>query len=136
MRGQYPWRSAHVLVPLILGIIILVAFCIWEIYGAKHPIIPWRLVNEPRTFGLTLLITSISGANFFSVIMFWPTQAFNVYNHDPIQVGIRSLPIGFGTLIGAFVALWLLSVSKGRIRELMAGSSCLMAAGMFCFPSF
>jgi hypothetical protein len=33
---------------------------------------------------LTLVITAISGANFFSILMFWPTQAFNVYGHDPV----------------------------------------------------
>jgi uncharacterized membrane protein YfcA len=113
-----------------LGIIILIAFVIWEICGTQNPIIPARLIKEPRTFGLTLLITFISGANFFSILMFWPTEAFNVYSHDPVQVGLRSLPIGFGILAGAFVGLWLLSSSKGMIRELMLGSSCLMTAGM------
>lgn len=50
---------------------------------------PKRLQQDPRVLGLTLVITFISGANFFSILMFWPTQAFNVYGHDPVQVGIR-----------------------------------------------
>jgi hypothetical protein len=61
--------------------------------------------------------------------MFWPTEAFNVYGHDPVQVGIRSLPVGFGILAGACLALWLLSALQGRTRELMLGSSCLMTVG-------
>ncbi|KAH0412766.1 MFS multidrug transporter-like protein, partial [Aureobasidium melanogenum] len=40
---QYPWGSAHVLAPLILGAILLVAFCFWEAYGAKYPMFPKRL---------------------------------------------------------------------------------------------
>ena len=103
---------------------------IWEIYGTQDPFMPARLLKEPRTFGLTLLITFISGANFFSILMFWPTEAFNVYSHDPVQVGLRGVPIGFGILAGAFIGLWLLSSCKGRIRELMFASSCLMTAGM------
>jgi hypothetical protein len=75
---QYPWSSAHVLVPLILGIALLVGFFVWEGYGAKFPMFPKRLRQEPRILGLTLVITFISGANFFSILMFWPTQAFNV----------------------------------------------------------
>ena len=28
---------------------------------------------------MTLLITFLSGANFFALLFFWPTQAYNVY---------------------------------------------------------
>ncbi|KAF7122696.1 hypothetical protein CNMCM5793_000806 [Aspergillus hiratsukae] len=126
---QYPWTSAHTLVPLLLGFVLLVAFAVWETYGAKYPIFPTRLKQEPRTLGLTLVITFISGANFFSVIMFWPTQSFNVYGHDPIQVGIRSIPIGFAIMGGACIVLWLLSVLRGHNKELLIVSSVLMTAG-------
>lgn len=117
------------LVPLILGVVFIVAFCFWEVYGAKHPMFPARLRKEPRILALTLVITFISGANFFSVLLFWPTQAFNVYGHDPIGVGIRGLPVGFSILVGACVVLWLLSVFRGGNRMLMIISSCMMTAG-------
>jgi MFS family permease len=126
---QYPWSSAHVLAPLILGFVMLVAFGFWEVYGAKYPIFPTRLKQEPRTLGLTLVITFISGANFFSVLMFWPTESFNVYGHDPVEVGVRSLPIGFGILAGACIVLVLLSVFRGHNKELLIVSSVLMTAG-------
>ena len=90
---------------------------------------PSRLKQEPRIFALTLVITFISGANFFSVIMFWPTQAFNVYGHSPAGVGVRGLPIGFSILTGAVIVLWLLSVFRGHNRELMIASSIIMTAG-------
>lgn len=38
---QYSWKSAHVLVPLILGAVLLIAFFIWEKY-APHPMFPKR----------------------------------------------------------------------------------------------
>ncbi|KAJ5437816.1 uncharacterized protein N7458_008814 [Penicillium daleae] len=126
---MYPWSSAHVLAPLILGFVMLIAFAFWEIYGAKYPIFPTRLKQEPRTLGLTLVITFISGANFFSVLMFWPTESFNVYGHDPVGVGIRSLPVGFGILAGACIVLVLLSVFRGHNKELLIVSSVLMTAG-------
>ncbi|OAP56919.1 hypothetical protein AYL99_09031 [Fonsecaea erecta] len=127
---QYPWHSAHVLAPLIIGgFFLLIAFPIWEIKFAKFPMFPSRMKKEARILTLTLIITAISGANFFSVIMFWPTQAFNVYGHDPVGVGIRGIPIGFSILTGACVVLWLLSVFRGHNRELMILSSVLMTAG-------
>lgn len=90
---------------------------------------PKRLRQEPRILGLTLVITFISGANFFSILMFWPTQAFNVYGHDPIGVGIRGIPVGFSILAGACIVLWLLSILRGHNKELLIASSVLMTAG-------
>ncbi|RFU25396.1 hypothetical protein B7463_g10932, partial [Scytalidium lignicola] len=126
---QYSWGSAHVLAPLIIGAALLVAFGIWEAKGAKHPMFPARLKQAPRILILTLIITFISGANFFSILMFWPTQAFNVYGHDPVGVGLRGLPVGFSILAGACIVLWSLSVFRGRNKELMIASSVLMTAG-------
>jgi hypothetical protein len=123
--AQYKWVSVHVLVPLILGIILLISFGIWEIKGAKYPIFPSRLKKDPRILALTLVITAISGANFFGVLLFWPTQSYNMYGHDPVGVGLRALPLGLGILAGACVVLVLLSVLKGKNRELMIISSIM-----------
>ena len=90
---------------------------------------PRRLQQDPRVLSLTLLITWISGANFFSVLMFWPTEAYNVYGHNPIGVGLRGLPIGFSILAGACVILVLLSILRGKIRFLMILSTSLMTLG-------
>jgi hypothetical protein len=105
------------------------AFFIWEAYGAKYPMFPRRLQQDPRVLSLTLLITWISGANFFSVLMFWPTESYNVYDHDPVGVGLRGLPIGFSILAGACIVLVLLSILRGKIRFLMILSTSLMTLG-------
>lgn len=95
---------------------------------------PARLKQSPRILALTLVITFIAGANFFSVLLFWPTQAFNVYGHDPVGVGIRGLPIGFSILTGAVLVLLLLSAFRGNNRELMIVSSIIMTVGK-CWDS-
>lgn len=117
------------LAPLILGLFLIMAFVAWEMWGAKYPMFPRRLWQNPRILVMTLIITFISGANFFSVILFWPTESYNVYGHDPVGCGVRGLPIGIGILVGAFVALWLLSVLRGHNREILIISSILMTAG-------
>ncbi|KAH0010351.1 MFS multidrug transporter-like protein, partial [Aureobasidium melanogenum] len=95
--------------------------------GSQIPV--YLFGGEPRILSLTLVITFISGANFFSILMFWPTMAFNVYGHDPVGVGIRGLPVGFSILAGACVVLWLLSVFRGHNKVMMIVSSVLMTAG-------
>jgi hypothetical protein len=56
-------------------------------------------------------------------------QAFNVYGHDPIGVGIRGIPVGFGILAGAFIALWALSAFRGHNKAILIVASVLMTAG-------
>lgn len=36
---QFPWSSAHILVPLVLGIVGLIAFLIYEAYVPEEPIV-------------------------------------------------------------------------------------------------
>jgi hypothetical protein len=90
---------------------------------------PKRISQVGRILTCTLIITFISGANFFSILMFWPTQAFNVYGHDPVGVGIRGIPVGFGILAGAFIALWALSAFRGNNKAILIVASVLMTAG-------
>jgi len=126
---QYKWSSVHVLVPLILGAVLLVAFVVWEGKFAKYPLFPKRLLKDGRVLTLVLIITFVSGANFFAILFFWPTEAFNVYGTDPVGIGLRGLPIGFSILLGAIVCLVLIGVTKGRIRLLLIFFSAVMTAG-------
>ncbi|CAN8097341.1 unnamed protein product [Discula destructiva] len=125
----YPWTSAHVLVTLLLGSFLMVLFVIWEARFAKFPMFPRRLNQAPRTLILTLIITFVSGANFISLIAFWPTQAYNVYGHDPVGAGVRAIPIGVAIMVGAVVGLFLLSMFKSANKWIMIVSSALMTAG-------
>jgi hypothetical protein len=68
--------------------------------------------------------------------MFWPTQAFNTYDHDPVGVGLRGLPIGLAIMVGCCIVLVLLTVSRGKIRLLMLGSTTIMTVGKPKFAYF
>jgi MFS family permease len=133
---QYGWGTAHVLAPLIIGIFLFLAFIIYEWKFAKFPMFPRAIAREPRILLLTLVITFISGANFFSVILFWPTQSYNSYGHNAREVGIRNLALGFPILAGACIVLVLLSWTKGKIRMLMFVSCCFMTAGKLSLRHF
>ena len=90
---------------------------------------PKMFSKAKRVLILTLLITFFSGGNFFVMLLFWPTQVYNVYGADPVWDGIRGLPIGFGIIFGAAVSLILISVLRGRTTILMIFSCALMTAG-------
>jgi hypothetical protein len=126
---QYTWTSVHTLVPLFLGVVLIALFAVWEVKWAKYPMFPRRLGQSAWNLNLTFVITFISGANFFSVLLLWPTQAYNVYGHDPVGIGIRGMPFGFCVMGGACICLFLLSKTGGQIKWLLLGSSVLMTAG-------
>ncbi|AEO54910.1 hypothetical protein MYCTH_98330 [Thermothelomyces thermophilus ATCC 42464] len=130
---QYPWSSAQTLAPLIVGVALIAAFAVWQRRGTSNPMVPRHLSEKPRALALTMVITFISGANFFSVLLLWPPEAYNVYGHDPVGVGIRGMPFAFGVFGGCVASLVLLSRTRGsRIRYLILAASVLMTAGCGC----
>lgn len=94
---------------------------------------------------IILLITWLSGGSYFVLLLFWPTEVYNVYGKsykpqsltptdasagdDPLGIGIRSLPIGFGIIGGAAICLLLIPLTRGRVRPLLIISTALMTAG-------
>lgn len=131
--SQYPWRSVHVLVPLFLGAALIIAFGFWETYGARHPMFPARLMRNTRAFVAILVISTVSGANFFTILLIWPTQYSYMYadNGDPVSVGLGSLPIAFCILGGSVFVLTLISLTKTKVRVIMILSCIVMTAGEF-----
>jgi len=107
----------------------MVAFVTWELRGATYPMVPRRLGRAPRTLALLFVITFVSGANFFAIIMIWPSHAYNVYGHDPVGVGVCGLPFGSGVLAGCVATLWLLTALRGGARRLLLAASVVMTAG-------
>ena len=55
--------------------------------------------------------------------------SIRVYGHNPVDVGVRGIPVGFSIMAGAVVVLCLLSVFRGANRLLMVISCVLMTAG-------
>ncbi|KAF2750085.1 MFS general substrate transporter [Sporormia fimetaria CBS 119925] len=128
--SQYPWGSAHNMAPFIIGIVLIVAFFVWEVRFAPYPMVPAALFSKAKkTMIIILLITFLSGGNYFVLLLFWPTQVYNVYGDDPIGIGIRSLPIGFGIIGGAAICLLLIPITKGRVKALMIFFTAMMTAG-------
>ena len=44
VTGQ--WHSAHIIAPLVIGILCVPAFIMWEWKGARHPLIPFYLLKD------------------------------------------------------------------------------------------
>jgi hypothetical protein len=67
----YPWRRAYVLCPLIIGILLIVAFVLWEWKGARNSMVPKEIFAGQRIVGLVFRIAFVSGMNFYVILTFF-----------------------------------------------------------------
>ena len=58
---QFPWVSAEVLAPLIIGIVVIIAFIVYEAYFAKYPMVPGDIFKGQRIMTLSFVIAFIAG---------------------------------------------------------------------------
>jgi hypothetical protein len=65
-----------------------------------------------------------------SFIPFYMATSDHLTGNDPVGIGLRSLPIGFGIIGGAFIALLLIPITKGRVKAIMIVATAMMTA--FC----
>lgn len=124
----HPWASGYVLAQLIIGILLLASFVVWEWKFAKLPMVPHELFQGQKTIGVTFLLVFVAGMNFYSLINFFPLTFSDVYNPDPVQVGLKGLGYGISVTAGACIFNFLLSIFKNHNRELMIISCVIMTA--------
>ncbi|CAE6483487.1 unnamed protein product [Rhizoctonia solani] len=129
--AEYPWTSAPVLVPLVLGCTIAITFIIWEWRFAELPLIPMYIFQNKMVTGAALT-HFINGYGMYVQIFYLPTFYQLAYGYSAIRSASLLLPVVlfqtlFSTLSGAVVS-W-----KGRYRELLLSgwATWSIALGLF-----
>ncbi|KAJ2141044.1 hypothetical protein IW136_002406 [Coemansia sp. RSA 678] len=103
--GQdHPWKSAAVIVPLILGILILGVFVLIEWKVSKEPVMPLRLFKRRNT-RLMFVAQIFFGMSFFMPIFYFPLYLSVAKNSIAISSGLH--------LISCVLALSLASITSG-----------------------
>ncbi|KAJ4987499.1 Drug resistance protein [Stagonosporopsis vannaccii] len=121
LAGDAPegWRTSYVLVLLILGLSLIIAFVVWEL---KYPyaIVDMNVFKD-RDFSLLLLILSF-GFLGFPVFSFWIALYFQTeLGYNALMTGVHMLPmVVVGLLANAVAALIQHKVSNKRIMGIGA----------------
>ena len=121
------WNSAFVLCQLVIGIVALAIFLLWEWRGAKSPVVPFRLFKGQRVVGLIFLIAFIAGINYSVSLGVGPTLLSEIFQPGPTTVGLYALGPTAGLILGATSINVLLGTFKGRARELLFVSAAIMS---------
>ncbi|OAL37367.1 hypothetical protein AYO20_03216 [Fonsecaea nubica] len=113
--NPYPWTSAQVLAPLILGALtLIVAFPLWEIYSPDNlaKLFPPGVMKNVRGFTLPLVAILISGMSLQSLQILWPQQVQYLFTQVPRTIGWYSLGFNLAATIGIVVSGTMFGVVK------------------------
>jgi MFS family permease len=125
---QVPWTNAKALAPLIIGIILMLAFVAYEFTVPKYPMVPSIIFRGQRVVLLAYVVVFIAGMEFYSVLGFFPLMLTNVWKASPELTGARGVGYPMAILVGACVVSAALSFTRGHVRFLFITSSALMTA--------
>ncbi|MBE6182982.1 DHA2 family efflux MFS transporter permease subunit [Heyndrickxia ginsengihumi] len=100
--GEKGWSDASVIILLIVGVVILGIFTIWQRY-TKHPLIDLSLFRSASFTWGSILATLVSFAMFG--LLFAIPQFFQaVKGYDTFGTGLRLLPMIAGLMVGAKIS--------------------------------
>jgi MFS family permease len=126
------WTSPWVLGSIVVGVLLLVAFCLIELRVAQ-PMVDMRLFRS-ASFGmgnLAGLMSSVGRGGLQFMLIIWlqgiwlPLHGYS-FESTPLWAGIYLLPATFGFLAAAPIAGWL--ADRFGARPFTVGGMLLMAA--------
>ena len=120
------WSASSTMTFLVIGVVLLVAFVIWEL-RAKNPLLPMRVVLD-RNRGGSYLIFFLVGAGLFAMFLFL-TYYFQInLGYSPLKAGFAFLPFSIGIILTAGVVAQVLP--KVGPRPLMILGLGMAVVGM------
>ncbi|VUC21569.1 unnamed protein product [Clonostachys rosea] len=97
---QYTWGSAQVVATLVVGILVLISFVIYEIYMApRSPLVPMNLFKITN-YNVAVIVGSVGQMSFYALNVIWPQQVTNLYTTDNIKIGWMSCTTGAALAFG------------------------------------
>lgn len=59
--NSFPWKSGAVIAPIIIGVLLLIFFVVWEAIYVQHPMVPGALFKDRRPVTISLIIIFVCG---------------------------------------------------------------------------
>lgn len=124
---DYPWLSPMIIGLGLSGILLTVAFLVWEA-RAPEPILPLRLFRD-SIFSLSSLMGFVIGTVLFGAVVFLPLFLQVVVGLSATNSGLLLLPLTVGIVSGSVGSGRIISRS-GRYRKWPIGGLALATVGM------
>ncbi|KUL84849.1 hypothetical protein ZTR_08202 [Talaromyces verruculosus] len=128
--AMYPWSSWRTIVPLVIGIVVLSVFAVYEARPA-HPVFPYRIFRS-RTAAVTLIGSFIHGMVLYTLLFYMPLFFESVFLEAPLGSAVSMLP--FLCMVTAFsgLAAWVVEYVRHYRWEIWLGWALLtVGTGLF-----
>jgi EmrB/QacA subfamily drug resistance transporter len=112
------WGSAEVLIPLVAGVALLIAFVVWE-SRATAPLLPLRLFRD-RSFTIANLVGVTFSFGIFGAIFILIQFLQVVQGHTPLEAGVMTMPWTLAPMVVAPLT-GLVSSRTGTRLPIVAG---------------
>ncbi|HZR12838.1 MAG TPA: DHA2 family efflux MFS transporter permease subunit [Acidimicrobiia bacterium] len=113
------WSSTPILVAFTIGVVLVAAFVLWEMH-TEYPMLDVRFFQNPRFSAASVAVTLVFFAMFGSLFFLSQYLQF-VLGYDPLQAGIRTLPVAVALMVAA-------PTSSVLVRRF--GSKLVVAGGL------
>ncbi|KAH8704942.1 major facilitator superfamily domain-containing protein [Talaromyces proteolyticus] len=110
----YSWRDAHTLVPLVLGVLGLCLFLVYEQRWAHNPLIPLKQFQN-RSCMLTFFCTMLHGMVLWCIMYYLPVYYETIKGFSSLDSGLAVLPETL-TLVPASILIGYLVSWTGKYR--------------------
>ncbi|KAN0076836.1 Major facilitator superfamily domain containing protein [Tylopilus felleus] len=125
--SQTTWANAKTIAPLVIGVVLLIAGGINEIFTKRSAILPARLFKT-RTTGIILITVFLHATVFFGASYYLPLF-YQVLGASATGAGIKMLPFSLGASIMSVVAGFIMS-KAGKYRPIIWVAYTVMTIGM------
>jgi EmrB/QacA subfamily drug resistance transporter len=119
------WTSFEVVAALTAGIVLALAFVMWEI-RVRGPMMPMRLFGS-SAFSASIVASFLLYASMYGVLFFLPQYLQVAQGHDPIGAGLRLL--AWTATLFVFAPIGGGLVNRIGERALVVGGTFLQAVG-------
>jgi EmrB/QacA subfamily drug resistance transporter len=150
--GSYGWGSAQTILPLVGGVLLLVAFCLYEL-RTRYPLIDIRVFHD-GAFSASMMLNFLIALGLFGAIFLFPLFLQQIQGYSALNAGLllgfqglgaavampisgiltdkigarRVVPFGLAVLTGA--TIWMASVSPETAAPTIATMLALRGFGM------
>ncbi len=126
---NYAWTSATIIGLIVLSLLLVIAFFIYEQRRAAEPILPPRLFRN-RTFAVASAVGLVVGFGLFGSVTYLPLFLQVVGGASPTSSGIQILPLMAGLLITSIGSGQLIS-RTGIYKPFPVMGTAVMIVGLF-----
>ncbi|KAI4914540.1 hypothetical protein J4E85_010606 [Alternaria conjuncta] len=132
--GAYPWSNAHVCANLVVGIVLFIAFCLYEWKGRSDGIVAHVFFSTGPNFWLSTFAFAIEGWIYYSAInAVTPQLILNVgFEDNAWDIAIRQLSYKIASIFTSLAVTWYATKFKD-MKTPLAATFAIMFIASICF---